>query len=253
MTLFNEMEETRARLGAGSALYSDFFSTDDKFQLLVPTVETPFIGKDVAEIEVKVSSSSTVTKINGVETLNAVETNVYMHRDCARLLEKLDGKTIEIISMAGDMSGYRYSAAVTYTPSNATMDDAWQGTIKLTPKTKPTYVDNCYPLIKPTALFKSAIEPVVYLDTTTSTYELDIEMKPTDATFTATSEAEAVATAAVSGSKLTITGKKEGSTMITLKSNKEGYASWETTILVIVPATATVLASNTETKERSRG
>ena len=203
---------------------------------MIPTVETPFIGSDVAEVEIKVSSSSVVTKINGVETLNAAETNVYMHRDCLRLLEKLNGKDIELISMAGDFTGFRYTATVSYTPSNAAMDDAWQGTIKLTPKTKPVYVENCYELIVPTAFFESNIDSVIELATTTGTFTQDIKMKNEDATFTAESAKTSVATAQASSSKLTITGVAAGSTVVTLKSSLEGYASWETTILVIVPA-----------------
>ena len=235
MALFNDAQETRARLGMGSALYSNYFNEDGKFQFLIPTVETPFIGSDVAEVEIKVSSSSVVTKINGVETLNAAETNVYMHRDCLRLLEKLNGKDIELISMAGDFTGFRYSAAVSYTPSNAAMDDAWQGTIKLTPKTKPVYVENCYELIIPTAFFESNIDSVIELETTTGTFSQDIEMKQEGATFTAEVDKSAIATAQVSSNKLTITGKAKGSAIVTLKSSLEGYASWETTILVIVP------------------
>ena len=39
----------------------------------------------------------------------------------------------------------------------------------------------------------------------------------------------------MSEKKLTITGVKEGATVINLKTSLEGYAPWETTILVIVP------------------
>lgn len=237
--MFNDIEEKRARLGMGSALYSTYFSTDGKYQFLVPTVETPFIGSDVAEVEIKVSSASTATKINGVETLNTAETNIYMHRDCARLLEKLNGKTIDLLSMVGDFIGYKYSAAITYTPSNATMDDAWQGTLKLTPKTKPVYVDNCHEIVKPTAFFTNNIEAVVELETTTGEHELIIETRPEDATISVLSEDQTIATATYSDGKVTITGKAKGSTVITIKTSKTGYASWETTVLVIVPETIT--------------
>lgn len=235
LNVWNDMQETRARLGAGSALYSTFFNEEGKYQLLCPTVETPFVGSDVAEVEIKVSSSGTVGKINGVETLNAAETPVYMHRDVIKLLEEISGKTIDLLSMAGDFTGYKYTGVITYTPSNATTDDAWQGTIKITPKTKPVFVENCYPLVIPTAHFTSGIEAVVELATTTGKYETTIETKPTDTTIEATSASESIATATVTGKKLTITGVAEGSTIITLETQKEGYASWKTSILVIVP------------------
>lgn len=237
MKVFNDNQEIRARLGMGSALYSNHFNKDGKFQFLIPTQETPFIGSEVGEVEIKVSCSSVVTKINGVETLNAAETGVYMHRDCIELLEELNGKTIELISMAGDFTGYRYSGSITYTPSNATMDDAWQGTIKITPKTKPEYVANCKPLLIPTVFFTTSIEPVVELDTTTGTFEQTIELSKEGATFKATSDSVETATVKVEGSKLTITGVKEGSTIIRLETSLEGHAPWKTTILVDVPKT----------------
>lgn len=235
MALFNDKSDPRARLGMGSALYTNYFNEDGLFSLLVPTVETPFISSDTAEVEIKVSSSSTVTKIAGVETLNSVEATVYMHRDCARLLEKINGKTIELISMVGDFIGYRYSAVITYTPGNAGMDDAFQATIKLTPKTKPVYIDNCKPLLKPTAFFEGDIDAVLELDTTTSECNLAIQTKHEGTTVVATCENTTVATATITDNKLTITGKQAGSTVVSLKTTKEGYASWETTILVIVP------------------
>ncbi|MEG0366524.1 MAG: hypothetical protein RR585_06795 [Coprobacillus sp.] len=244
MGLFNDVQEKRARLGMGSALYSNHFNTEGKFQFLIPTAETPFIASDISEVEVKVSASSVVTKLAGVETLNAAETTVYMHRDCIRLLEKLNGKTIELISMAGDFTGYRYSATVSYTPTNATMDDAWQGTIKLTPKTKPIYIDNCYPLIVPTAFFESDIDSMVELQETTGIHTVDILTKPSDATVVATSEDSAIATATMTAGRLTITGKKEGSTVVTLKTTKEGFATWETSILVIVPKAVTAVQAS---------
>lgn len=233
--VWNDMQETRARLGAGSALYSTFFNKEGKYQLLCPTVETPFIGSDVAEVEIKVSSSATVGKINGVETLNAAETSVYMHRDIIKLLEEISGKTIDLLSMAGDFTGYKYTGVITYTPSNATTDDAWQGTIKITPKTKPVFVENCYPLVIPTAHFTSGIEAFVELASTTGTYEATIETKPTDATVEAKSNDTKIATVVVTGKKVTITGVSGGSAIVTLETKKDGYASWKTSILVIVP------------------
>ena len=60
-------------------------------------------------------------------------------------------------------------------------------------------------------------------------------MKHEGATFTANIDDESVATVLVEDNVLKITGKKEGSAIITLTSALEGYASWKTTILVVVP------------------
>lgn len=210
MSLYNEVEEKRARLGNG-ALYTSHFNEDGKFSMLIPTGEIPFIQSETSEVEVKVTSSTTITKIAGVETLNTAETPIYMHRDCIRLLEKVNGKTIELLSVTADFTAYKYSATISYTPSNATMDDAWQGTLKLTPVTKPEYIDNCYQMLKATVFFTNNIDSVVELGKTTEARILEIETKYDDATVEATCEDTTVATATISSGKLTITGKKEGS------------------------------------------
>ena len=44
MSLYNEVEEKRARLGNG-ALYTSHFNEDGKFSMLIPTGEIPFIQK----------------------------------------------------------------------------------------------------------------------------------------------------------------------------------------------------------------
>lgn len=235
MALWNDFQESKARTGKGSGIYTDYFRTDGKFALLLPTVDTPFITSEIGEIEVKVSSSSTVTKIEGTETLNAAETTVYMHRDNIRLLEKVNGKTINIIAMAGDFTGYKSSVTVSYSPNSAAMDDAWQGTIKLTPVTKPEFVDNCYPQVIPTAHFASAIPALLELKVGVK-HEFTVETKPTTASITVASGSATTATATAEEGKVSIEAKAEGSCVVTYKTNLDGYAEWETTTLVIVSA-----------------
>ena len=75
----------------------------------------------------------------------------------------------------------------------------------------------------------------VELSETTGKYELDVTFKFEGTTFTAKSSNENLVTASVAGNKLTITGVAEGSTLVRLTSALEGYAGWETSILVVVP------------------
>lgn len=234
---WNSVQENKARIGKGSGIYTDYFRNDNKFSLLIPTVETPFIGREVGEVEIKVSSADTVTKIEGVETLNAAETTVYMHRDTIRKLEKVNRKTINIISLSGDFTGYKSAVTVSYTPNSATLDDAWQGTIKLTPVSAPEYIDNCFPLLIPTAHFIGTVPTPVELETT-KTLSFSVDTKPAEATVTAVSENTAIATATVADGIVTITGVKAGSTVVTLKTELEGYEGWETTSIVIVSGSA---------------
>lgn len=235
--VFNEFNENRARLGAGSGLYTDYFQNDGKYALLAPLIDTPFISSDIGEVEIKVASAASITKIEGVETLNAAEAGIYMHRDVIELLEKVNGKTLNLISMAGDGSGYKYTGTISYTPTNAEMDTAWQGTIKITPVTKPQFDSKIIRLIKPSNPFASSIPAMVTLESTTGTYVIDnIETKIAESTIKAKSDDEATATAAISDKKLTITGVKAGYAVIYLTTKKEGYAEWTTSVLVNVPS-----------------
>lgn len=233
--VFNNTPETRGRKGAGSGIYTPHFQTDGLYALLAPFIKVPFIKKSVGDIEFKVASSDTITKGQGVTTLEAVEADIYLHRDSMILLEGLDGKTIPLLNMLGDFTGYKYDGTISYTPGDVEMDSAVQATVKITPVTNPEFVENCRPMLKPTAQFKTAITDVVELATTTGKFEQAIEMKQSGATFTATSDDVTVATVTATDNKLVITGVKEGSTIIRLVSALEGHASWKTTILVIVP------------------
>lgn len=231
---FNIMNETKARIGSGSGLYKQD-PNDGLYALLCPLIKIPFIKEDVSEVEIKVATGDTITKINGVATLSSSEAEIYVHRDIIRLLEKYNGNTYPLISMLGDMTGYKYNATITYSVSEAELENPVTGTLKITPVTEPEYIDDCYPLLKPTAHFASAIPGSIGLESTTGTYVQTIEAKPKNATFSATVSDSTKATATVENNKLTITGVAAGSCVVTLKTVLEGYASWETTIHVIIP------------------
>lgn len=239
MSLFNKMNETRARLGAGSGVYTSYFQDDGKYALLAPLIKVPFIGSETSEVEIKVASSDEITKLGGIKTYSASEADVYMHRDCARLLNQVDGKTIPVLFMAGDFSAQKCDCLVTYKKNELEQDQPWQGSVKFTPVTAPVDVSNAFPLVKPTAHFTSNIDDTVWFDKDTKSYTLEIETKYENTTITATPEDANIVTAAISEGKLTLTPKAVGSTLVVLKTAKEGYASWEATILVIVESVST--------------
>lgn len=235
--VFNKLEELKARAGKGSGLYTTHFQSDGLYAMFLAFIKVPFIKKSLGTLEVKVACSDTITKVEGITTLEEAETTIYLHRDSIRMLEKLDGKTIPLLVMLGNFTGWKYSGAISYTPNDVEMDALMEGTVKITPATTPEYIDDCFPLVKPTAQFKSVIPENVELETTTGKYEQEVEMKLDGSTFTATSGKDTIATATVTANKLVITGKTAGSTVISLISAMAGCASWETTIHVIVPKT----------------
>ena len=232
MAVWNDFQETKARSGAGSGLYR---KVNGKYQLLLPTIETPFVTTETSDIEIKVSTSSVVTKLDGIETLQNAETTFYVHRDTINVLEEINGQTLDLMSVGSDFVGYKYSGIIKYTPSNSNTDDAWEGTLTIIPKSKPTYVENAFSLLRPTAHFASAIDGVVTVGVGKK-YEISITTNPSDATVSVTSDTtgDKTATATISDGTLTITGVASGSRIVTLTSAKTDYASWTTTVLVIV-------------------
>lgn len=227
--------EDRARLGSGSGLYIKDNTLGGKYRLLVPTSSVPFTSRETGEVEIKVVTSDVVGKIKGVDTLNSGEADFYLHRDTIEALEKVNGTKQDVLFLLSDFSGYRQTATITYTPSTAEMDGAITGSLTVTPQTAATYEANCLPLLIPTCSFKSVIPAYVELDSTTAEYTLDVVCKFEGATVTATASNAEVCTATVSGNKVTIKGVKEGSTLVRLASSLDGYAPWNTSILVVVP------------------
>ena len=92
---------------------------------------------------------------------------------------------------------------------------------------------NVSDIIQETVTFVSAVDSDVAIKGT-GTYTINVVTDPADATLTAESLTESVATAAVSSKEVTITGVKAGSCLIKLTASKSECASGITYILVNV-------------------
>lgn len=233
--IIEKFEELRAQLGTTGIYVKK--PSEVKFHLFAPTEEAPSFSGDTDSVEINVTTSTRKTKISGKETLNDAEFEIFNHRDNKALCEEYSGLPCEWLILDGDYSGEMAAGTMTWKSGNRTADDPSKITCKITPtKLISSFVKDAGDLIMETVKFDSEIPHTVELPKTTDTYEINIALDPTDGTFTATSESTAVATATVTGGKLTITGKTQGRTMVTLVTAKEGCASRTTTILVIVPA-----------------
>ena len=232
-----KMPEKRAVRGAGGGIYA-MDTADGLYCVLAPTVKLIFPKKSTSEIEIKVVNDTDISKIEGTTNVEAPETELYLHRDVIDILEKKAGKLLHLMSVAPDFTGYKYEGTISYTPNDVETDGAFQGTLKITARSTPEYVRDCFPMLKPTVKF-GAIESNVELETMTGTMIVNIPLLTDGMTATVKSTDEATATATLSDDKLTITGKKAGSCIIDITGTKEGYASWNTTIHVIVPKTTT--------------
>lgn len=226
--------------GMGSALF--YKNESGKFSILVLTETVPAFASTPEALEVSYTTSDTTSKIEGMITLEDSEFEFLAHRDSINRLEKLKGKELELLRVNADLTGERVNGTLSYTISESTQGDPQKGNIKITPTDYIGYVENVLPLVQSTVTFKTPINWICELETTTGKFEQDIELNYAEGTITATSAGTAIATASVADKKLTITGVAEGSTIVTLKATCEGCAPWETTILVVVPKAASTSA-----------
>ena len=117
--------------------------------------------------------------------------------------------------------------------SNTDVGGLEQGEMTITPTSKDEYVENCYDLIEDTAIIVNSIDEVVNIKGT-GTYEINVSTNPTDATIKAVSDTTGTATVEVADKKVTITGVASGSAIITITVEKDNYASFSRSVLVIV-------------------
>lgn len=229
--IFDEFKELRATSGVGSALYAK--NITGYYSLFMPLENVPNPKGMPDSIDVDVTTSNAITKVEGRESANDMECEYFLHRDNLRRLEEWSDKGVcDFLIVYPDYTGYKFSATIAYTPGEATGGDTIKGSFKLTPTKLDGHVDNCYDLIQPTAKFTNGIASTVEITEDNGTYELLVETDPADATVTVKSENETIATAELVGNKLTITRVKDGSCIINLNVTKEDYADWDTTIHV---------------------
>ena len=126
-----KMPEKRAVRGAGGGIYA-MDTADGLYCVLAPTVKLIFPKKSTSEIEIKVVNDTDISKIEGTTTVEAPETELYLHRDVIDILEKKAGKLLHLMSVAPDFTGYKYEGTISYTPNDVETDGAFQGTLKIT-------------------------------------------------------------------------------------------------------------------------
>lgn len=231
MNFYEQFPENRARSGIGCALYSK--NSSGKFSIVLPLETVPVASAAAGSIDIDVTTVSYIGKIEGKATLDEKESEYFVHRDSIRRLQKLVNKTVEFLVVNPDYTGYRYNGTVSMAQSDATSGDPMKGTVKIIPSEDLGFIDNCFDLLQKTAKFASPLNAVVTL-APEGKYEVTIETDPDDATVTATSDAVSCATATITGKNLVVTGVAKGSAVITLIASKDGCASWETTIHVVV-------------------
>jgi len=231
--LLNSVEDRALSEHRGSALLSK--KENGKYSLFLPITGTGENGSTPAQLDKTVIGNVQATSVEG-RTENPQKTiPFYTHRDNINVVESVKGKVVEFLRILPDFTGFKYSGTVSYMANNTDVGGLEQGQLTITPTSKDEYVENCYSLIEDTVVFTSSIDEVVTIKAN-GTYKLNLSTNPADATLTAESDSEDVATAIAEGKVVTITGKTKGDCVITIDATKNGYNSFRRSVLVIVNA-----------------
>ena len=233
---FNSIEDRALSEHRGSGLFMK--KANGKYSLLLPVEGTGENGSTPAQLDKTAIGNRQATSVEGRQENPQKTLPFFLHRDNIKILESIKGQSHEFLRLLPDFTGFKYSGTVTYKANNTDVGGLEQGEMTITPTTADEYVENCYDLVEDTALITNSISEVVEVTTTGTgnTASINVVTNPADATVSVSSETSAIASASYTTSTgtVTITGASAGSTIVTIKVEKTGYASFERSVFVIV-------------------
>lgn len=216
-------------LGAG--LFNK--KSNGKYSLFMPLTGTGENGSAPDQLEKTVIGNAAKSYVKGRTDNPQITIPFYAHRDNYRILEEAKTTPQEFLRVNPDMTGIKYAGEVDYSTDNTDVGSLIQGTLTITVNRYDGYIDNVSDLIENTAIITSTIPEYVNV-AAAGTAEINVDTAPSTATITATSETTSVATVAVSGKKVTITGVAAGTAIIEIATSATGCASFKRTLLVEV-------------------
>jgi hypothetical protein len=234
---FFQYKETRAQSGYKSAwLYYD--TTISKYRLLCLSETVPYVfGADNDSFEFDILQSETKGLVQGKANVETKSVEVLHHRDNAYRFNKLKGKTIDFMTINGDLMGYKYSGTLDYRPNDAE-SDVNRATVTITPMSADaTPVFNARSLIAETLCFAQAIDATIKAG---QTFDLSVKQSTASVTYSLVkinddgTETEDK-TSLNSSNPKQASISKEGLYAITVadaSTSDPTYASWTTTVYV---------------------
>lgn len=131
---FYKFSETRGTSGyRGAVLVKDPFNTvTDKYSLLVASTTIPSIFGSTNKFEIDLLNSSSISSIEGKPSSEAKDVEILHHRDNAFRFHRLVGRTLEFMTINGELMGYKFTGTVNYRPNDAS-NDVWTATYTITP------------------------------------------------------------------------------------------------------------------------
>ena len=231
--MFNSIEDRALSEHRGSGLFIK--KASGKYSILLPITSTGENGSAPAQLDKTAIGNAQATSVEG-RTENPQKTiPFYAHRDNITILEELKGVPCDFLRVLPDLTAMKYSGKINYKLNNTDIGGLEQGELTITPSTGDTYVENCYALIEDTAIITNDIVDKIVL-AVEGTHTINVSTEPADATIEVIQEegGTSYATASASGNVVTITAVAEGSTIVRIRTSKEGYASFVRSVLVIV-------------------
>ena len=233
MPIVKKIDDLRAYSDIGSAIFVKR-SGAEKYSLWLTVNNIPATGSAPDQIETTVTTSRSKNYVFGRKDNGQKECTFMAHRDNFMILKQDYNKKLDFLQVNPDGTGWKFQGYVSMYQDEVTLGAALTGKAVITVSSADDLpIDDVSDIIEETVTFISAVDDVVKISGT-NTYSIVVETDPSDATIAATSATPAVATAAVSGQTITLTGVKAGSSIVEVKATKSGCADGVTHILVVV-------------------
>ena len=233
---FNEYKEHNVRAGLGTA-FCIMKPNETKYHIVAAVESMPAVFGSPENITFSSTTNMAVTNVQGKNTTENVTVNIPYNLDNIALMDEIVGTKCKFAYIdLEDFSGQEFVATPSYHMAEVGTTSIKTIVLDLTVEdAKPKITDDLYDLFQDTISFESTIPGNIVLEGTGKA-EFIISTTPTSANVNVESSATGVATASFTSGKLTITGVKAGSTIVTIKAvdSTNVYASNSRRIKVIV-------------------
>lgn len=206
---------------------------DGKFSLLLPVVDMPATKGAPATADKTVLTDHSITQVEALQTNDQKTYKFNYHRDNLIQLNKYIGKSLTFLERNADNTGERFTGTLAYGRDALSVNGVVQGNLYITVNSADdTPIVDVRDLMKQTAIITTPLVDVYVSGT--NKVEMLLETLPENATITAKSDSETIATATYAEGKLTITGVAKGHTLVRLETSADGEATSYRTIAVTV-------------------
>lgn len=235
--IIKAIDDNRAMSDIGSAIFVKR-EGQSKYFLWLPVTDMPATGSAPETIEKTVTTSRTKNYTFGRKDNSQKEFTFMAHRDNFMILKQDYNKQLNFLQVNPDGTGWKFQGYVSFYQDAVSLGANLNGKGVITVSHADELpLDDVTDIIGESVIFTNPVEAVVEISGTDK-YEAIIETDPSDATITVASSAEGFATASMgtetNSHKLTITGVKKGSTIVTITAKKTDLADGVTHILVRV-------------------